>query len=106
MILTKVCTIHGRVMMTRADAAKELNVSPQTIDNRCREIKEEIKAGRYPEMSIIEDGGIKLINFLVLIDYMHNRKRLKEKNLRKHVPPFDAKETAKGLGYYAEQEAV
>jgi DNA-binding Lrp family transcriptional regulator len=80
--------------------AKELGISPGTVNNRAKEIKEEVLSGRYPDCSVIEDGGLKLINYLVFIDYLNNRQKLREPNLRKYVQPFDAYEIAKSIGYY------
>lgn len=80
--------------------AKELGISPGTVNNRCKEIKEEVLAGRYPEWSIIEDGGLKLINYLVFIDYLSNRQKLLNENLRKYVEPFEPHKIAQSIGYY------
>ena len=100
MNITYMESIHGVAYKSKVVLAKELGISPGTVNNRCKEIKEEILKGRYPEWSVINDGGLKLINYLVYIDYSFNRERLREPNLRKYVEPFNAYEIAKSIGYY------
>ncbi len=95
--------IHSKNYMTRQEAAKEFGVSVRTIDDRVKGIEEEVKLKRYPAHSVIKNGGIKIINYLVLVDYLMYMDRLNEKNLRKHVPPFEPQEVAKGLGWYVEK---
>ncbi len=64
-----------------------------TFFTKVREIREEIRNGRYADYAILEEGKIKVCK-AVYTDYSTYRARLKEKNLRKHVPPFDAKKIA------------
>ena len=70
----------GTPFISRANLSKQLGVCPITIDNRTREIKKEVENGRYPDNSVIEDGGLKLLNYLVFMDYLNNRQRLLEPN--------------------------
>ena len=100
MNITYMESTKGIPYKSKVVLAKELGISPGTVNNRAKEIKEEVLNGRYPDCSIIEDGGLKLINYLVFIDYLNNRQKLREPNLRKYVQPFDAYEIAKSIGYY------
>lgn len=100
MTITNMESISGVPYKSKIVLAKELGISPGTVNNRAKEIKEEVINGRYPECSVIEDGGLKLINYLVFIDYLNNRQKLREPNLRKYVQPFDAYEIARSIGYY------
>ena len=100
MNITNMESTSGVPYKSKVVLAKELGISPGTVNNRAKEIKEEVLNGRYPECSVIEDGGLKLINYLVFIDYLNNRQKLREPNLRKYVQPFDAYEIAKSIGYY------
>lgn len=100
MTLRRFETVHGSPYMTRANLAEMLGVSRVTVDARCKEIKEEIRQGRYDERVLIEDGGFKLINVYAYMDYICYRKRLREKNMRKHVPPYDPIAIARQMGYY------
>lgn len=93
-------SIRGIPYKTKLDLAKAIGVSPGTVNNRAKEIKEEILKGRYPNCSIIEDGGLKLINCLVFIDYINNRQMLLQPNCRKQVEPFNAGEIARSIGLY------
>ena len=93
-------TLRGIPYKSKVVLAKELGVSPGTVNNRAKEIKEEVLKGRYPDCSVIEDGGLKLINCLVFIDYINNRQMLLQPNCRKQVEPFDAGEIARSIGLY------
>ena len=53
------------------------------------EIRQEIQAGRYSQCTLIDEKPVR-VSPLVLIDYMANRKLLKNKNARKTVKPFNA----------------
>lgn len=55
------------------------------------EIRQEIQAGRYSQCTLIDEKPVR-VSPLVLIDYMANRKLLKNKNARKTVKPFNAAE--------------
>ena len=99
-VIESINTTKGTPFMTRVTLSKQLGVSPGTVDNRAREIKKEVENGRYPDNSVIEDGGLKLLNYLVFIDYINNRQKLLEPNLRKYVEPFDARKVAESIGWY------
>lgn len=48
------------------------------------EIRNEIEAGRYSKCNLIDEKPVR-VSPLVFIDYMANRKLLKDKNARKYV---------------------
>ena len=58
-----------------------------------REIDVQIKDGRYSETAM-GDGDPRSVNYYVYRDYITNRRKLKDKNLRKHVKPFNPAEIA------------
>ena len=93
-------TIKGDPWITRANLSKQLGVSVGTVDNRAKEIEQQIKAGRYPDCSIIRDGGIILFNYLVFMDYLQNRKLLLDSNLKKYAEPFQPRKIANSMGWY------
>ena len=92
------------IAMTRNEIAKSFGISPKTVDLRVKEIEEEVKAKRYGPHSIMRDVGLVLINPLVFADYMTYRARLRNKNLRKNVPPYNAYETSKEFELQLEVE--
>lgn len=86
--------------ISRANIIKQFDMSKASADKRIREIREEIEKGRYSEKSLIKDGGFVFVSYLVFIDYLSNRQRLLEPNLRKYVEPFNAYNTAREIGWY------
>ena len=85
---------------TKEELKIEWSICTTTIDTRLKEIEDEVLKGRYPSNSVIRDGGIVRVNHLVFIDYMNNRQRLLQTNLRKYVEPFNAFEIAKSIGLH------
>ena len=85
---------------TKEELKIEWSICTTTIDTRLKEIEDEVLKGRYPGNSVIRDGGIVRVNHLVFIDYMNNRQRLLQPNLRKYVEPFNAFEIAKSIGLH------
>lgn len=57
------------------------------------EIEAQIGNGRYPKSSL-SDGKPRSVNYYVYRDYLANRKRLRDRNLRKTVDPFSPAEIA------------
>lgn len=86
---------------TLDDLSDELGVSKVTIHSRKKELEQEKE--RYGEYAVIRDSGIVLINYLAWIDFLKYRARLKEKNLRKTVPPYKPLEIAKAIGWYGKE---
>lgn len=54
---------------------------------------------RYKDnMILIEDSRPKLINVNIFEDYLYNRTYLRDRNLRKHLDPFDPVRVARQRG--------
>ena len=85
---------------TKEELKIEWSICTTTIDTRLKEIEDEVLKGRYPNNSVIRDGGIVRVNHLVFIDYMNNRQRLLQPNLRKYIEPFNAYEIARSIGLH------
>ena len=83
-------SIRNFPYMRKTDISKEFSISMSTVKSRMNEIEEEIRAGRYDDYAIIDDGGVILINTLVFLDYLKYRGLLRQKNARKHVPEISA----------------
>ena len=92
-------SIRGYPYLKKDAIATEFDMCKNTVSNRVKEIEKEIKAGRYSDYAIIQDGNILLINLLVFIDYMTYRQRLQKKNLRKNVPAFRPDLIAREIGW-------
>ena len=63
------------------------------IYKKIAEIREQIRLGRYNEYALVEEKSVR-VNYYVYYDYSTYRERLLDKNLRKLVPPFDARKIA------------
>ena len=85
--------------ISRGELKQQLGKSLGTIDNRIKEIEDQVKAGRYPEYSVIRDGGIVLVNCLVWTDYLTNRQMLLDSNARKYVEGYQPRKIANALGW-------
>ena len=72
--------------------AKVFRISRQTVWHRQQEIEQEI-GKRYNRYAIL-DG---LLSIEVFADYEKYRKRLRDRNLRKTVPPFSMEEAREYL---------
>lgn len=72
--------------------AKVFHISCQTVWHRQQEIEQEI-GKRYNRYAIL-DG---LLSIEVFADYEKYRKRLRDRNLRKTVPPFSMEEAREYL---------
>ena len=86
-----------RIAMTVTDLAESFGMSKQTVTSRIKEIEEEVKNGRYGPHSVIHDVGYVAVNPMVFADYLTYRPRLRNKNLRKSVPPYDPFKVAQEL---------
>ena len=99
MIITKVETMHSKpVLVTRQQISDEFDMCLRTVDTRIKELSE--YSARYGEYTIIKHGSMVLVNKLALVDFLAYRDRLKDKNLRKNVPPYNPENVAKQMGYY------
>lgn len=72
---------------TKVGLAKLFGISSPTVYRRVEGIKEEI-GKRYNRYAILEN----LVSVAVFADYEKYHKQLEDKNLRKYVPDFNAKE--------------
>ena len=77
-----------KLYSTKADIGRIFNLSRPTVYRQVEGIKTEIEAGRYNKYAISDDR----ISIAVFADYMKYRLRLKDRNLRKTVPPFNLQE--------------
>lgn len=75
-----------------------------TFQQIIKEIREEIRLGRYDECTLIDEKPI-MVSPLVFIDYMSQRKLLRGKNTRKYVRPFDPQVIAKNYIGIDEEES-
>lgn len=83
-----------KLFMTAKQLSEYEGLTPSHYRNIFREIEDQIKAGRYPEVAIGESDP-RSVNYYVYRDYMANRRRLRDRNLKKTVKPFDPAEIAK-----------
>ena len=74
-----------KIYYTKSSLATAFSISRPTVAVICDEIKNEMKNGRYNQYAICD----KKIHVGVFADYYKYRKRLKDKNARKIVPPFN-----------------
>lgn len=82
-------SIRGYPYLPYKDLANEFHVSKGTVANFAKEIEDEAKkSGRYSVYAVIKEGKMVRVNALVFADYFAFRKMLRDKNARKHVPPF------------------
>lgn len=100
MNITTIEETKGFPYISRANIMKQFDMKKSSVDKRIKEIRDEIEKGRYNERSVIKDGGFVLVSYLVFVDYMANRQKLLEPNLRKYVEPFNAYEVARDMGWY------
>lgn len=106
MKITRLFNMSGSTYKSKAQIMNELDMGKRSVDERIAEIMDEIRSGRYSDYAVIRDGGFTWVNWLVWIDYETYRKRLKEKNLRKNVPPFNPYKLAYELGMYQDKEVM
>ncbi|MCI9249900.1 MAG: hypothetical protein HFG99_12355 [Dorea sp.] len=76
----------------KSTIAQIFHVTRQTAWRRTREIEEEI-GRRYNRYAVLEG----MVSVEVYADYEKYHKRLKDKNLRKTVPPFSMEEAREYL---------
>lgn len=60
---------------------------------KVKEIREQIKRGRYGRYAVLDDGKVR-VNYFVYYDYTVYRAMLLDKNASKSAPLFDPKEIA------------
>lgn len=100
MKITTIEETKGFPYISRANIMKQFDMKKSSVDTRIKEIRGEIEKGRYNERSLIKDGGFVFVSYLVFVDYLANRQKLLEPNLRKYVEPFNAYKVARDMGWY------
>lgn len=86
----------ARTYFTVNELSKMYHRSPTTVNSYLAEIQSD---SRYKDnMILIEDSRPKLVNVNVFEDYLFNRTYLRDRNLRKHLDPFDPVKVAKQRG--------
>lgn len=85
----------GTAYLSRQDLAKELHYSTATVNAMIKGVQDEIGKGRYHRCAVAGNR----FNLYVIIDYMTYKEQLKDKNMRKLVPPFDPAGIAELCGY-------
>lgn len=85
-----------RTYFTVNELSKMFHRSPTTVNSYLAEIQND---SRYKnEMILIEDSRPKLVNVNIFEDYLFNRTYLRDRNLRKHLDPFDPVKVARQRG--------
>lgn len=86
----------ARTYFTVNELSKMYHRSPTTVNSYLVEIQSD---SRYKNnMVLIEDSRPKLINVNIFEDYLYNRTYLRDRNLRKHLDPFDPVRVARQRG--------
>lgn len=90
-----------RPYMTQKGLADILGVTSETIRKYVLEMQGEI-GSRYPDHVIAQPTErTTYISFAAFVDYITYRQRLLDRNLHKHVPPYDPKAILDGIGFQA-----
>jgi len=86
------------VYMSVADMAKKYGQSRSNIYRILSEMGDQRK--RYGEGLFLNEVGDKLVNTLAYEDYLIYRGRLIDRNLARHVPPYDPVKIRRARGEY------
>ena len=84
---------YPKLFMTAQQLSEYEGMTPARYRQIFREISVLIDAGRYPKTAI-SDSKPYSVNYYVYRDYMANRAKLRNRNLRKTVKPFNPAEIA------------
>ena len=85
-----------RIYMTVSELADVYHKSPTTINTYLKEMQSD---SRYKGIWVLlDDSRPKMINRNAFEDYLHFRTYLKDRNLRKHLDPFDPVSVARMRG--------
>lgn len=93
-------TVHvrGHTYLPVSGVAESYHQSKSTVE---RNLKGILDADRYRGYRpVINEDGDRLVNVLIYEDYLCYKARLKERNLARHLPPFDPAEVRKNWGEY------
>lgn len=82
-----------KLFMTAKQLSEYEGLTPSHYRNIFKEIEGQIEEGRYPG-SAIGEGDPRSVNYYVYRDYMTNRRKLRDRNLKKTVKPFNPAEIA------------
>lgn len=107
MTVTRIFGLSGNLIKTKTQLMEEHGCTKRSIETRLAEIEAEQRpGGRYEHCiyCVNRDGGLVTVNYMVWLDYIHYRKRLQEKNLRKNLPPYDPYRVAFEYGFYKDKE--
>ncbi len=104
MLQASITRIHHRFdeWVTQDEIAEIIHASKRTVFNIVQEI-EALEGERYPVGSTSRPGNVKVVDRLVLQDYIRYRKQIREKNLARKLEPYDPRKQARLLGYFDEQ---
>lgn len=83
-----------KLFMTAVQLAEYEGMSESHYRQIFSEIRQQVKDGRYPDGSV-SDTKPASVNYYVYRDYLTNRRKLKNKNLRKTAAPFNPAEIAR-----------
>lgn len=82
-----------RLFMTARQLSEYEGMTATHYRHIFMEIEKLVSEGRYPKTSIT-DNKPQSVNYYVYRDYIANRKKLGDKNLKKYVDPFNPIEIA------------
>ena len=90
--------VRGHTYLPVSGIAESYRQSKSTVGRILKEIQE---SERYKDYRvIINDDGDRLVNVLAYEDYLFYRTQLKNRNLARHLPPFDPAEVRRNWGEY------
>lgn len=75
--------------MSISQLCEALDCSKATVSRKMKGFREEVQKGRYGDYALVESGRIIRVSSIAFWDYLVYEERLKEKYLRKYVPPFN-----------------
>lgn len=93
-------TVHvrGHTYLPVSGIAESYHQSKSTVERNIHGILDTDRYRGY--RPVINDDGDRLVNVLIYEDYLCYKARLKERNLARHLPPFDPAEVRKNWGEY------
>lgn len=83
-----------RLYMSQAALAEDFDLHVKTITSRIKEMR---AMDRY-HGAVVDDGNIIRCYYPAFVDYMTNRRKLRDKNLSKSVPAYNPKAIMSELG--------
>lgn len=83
-----------KLFMTAVQLAEYEGMSESHYRQIFSEIRQQVKDGRYPDGSV-SDTKPASVNYYVYRDYLTNRRKLKNRNLKKTVNPFNPADVAR-----------